>query len=124
MRTGPGVFLDVAEAQVLVALLERACEVSQPSPRALDATRRLRKMTNSATPAQTGRAQSADDGHLGPYDLVSAAEAADLLGCSLANVRHLRARGRIPAHRAGGVWLYPAAAIVAYAEQRRVSRRR
>ncbi|ASW99443.1 DNA-binding protein [Mycobacterium intracellulare subsp. chimaera] len=49
---------------------------------------------------------------------LAATEAARIIGCSTANVRYLRARGVLPAHRAGSRWLYPAAPVVDYAERR------
>lgn len=59
-----------------------------------------------------------DSGHVALYDLVDSAEAARILGCTAANVRDLARRGRIPRHRAGRGWVYPAASVVALAEKR------
>lgn len=56
------------------------------------------------------------------YDLVDTREAAAILGCTPANVRDLARRGRLPAHRAGRGWVYPAAAVVALAERRAAQR--
>lgn len=40
-----------------------------------------------------------------PHDLIDTAEAARILRCGEANVRHLVRRGRIDAERIGGRWL-------------------
>ncbi len=42
---------------------------------------------------------------LSAHDLLTADEAADLLGCTPNNVRDLARRGALPAHRSGGRWL-------------------
>lgn len=60
-----------------------------------------------------------DSPHTRPYDLVDTGEAASILGCTQANIRDLRRRGRLPGHNAGGRWLYPAASVIARAERRR-----
>ena len=57
-----------------------------------------------------------------PYDLLDTAEAAAICGVTGGGVRDLARRGRLPAHRAGGRWLFPAVAVVAYAERRAARR--
>jgi len=42
---------------------------------------------------------------LSGHDLLTADEAADLLGCTPNNVRDLARRGALPGHRTGGRWL-------------------
>jgi len=42
---------------------------------------------------------------LSAHDLLTADEAADLLGCTPNNVRDLARRGALPGHRTGGRWL-------------------
>lgn len=63
-----------------------------------------------------------DSAHIALYDLVDSGEAARILGCTPANVRDLARRGRLPAHRAGRGWLYPAAAVVARSERQAAKR--
>lgn len=95
-------------SEQLVALrtkLAKACASASDSGRNADADIR------------TVGAQQ-DSPHTALYDLVDSDEAAKILGCTPANVRDLARRGRIPAHRAGRGWLYPAASVVARAEHR------
>lgn len=49
-----------------------------------------------------------------PHDLLTTAEAAEILRCGEANVRHLVRRGRIDAERVGGRWLVRRAALDAF----------
>ncbi|OZC76366.1 hypothetical protein CH282_26170 [Rhodococcus sp. 06-418-1B] len=49
-----------------------------------------------------------------PHDFVDTAEAARILRCGEANVRHLVRRGRIDAEQVGGRWIIRRAAIDAF----------
>lgn len=120
-----GVLLDMQEAAYLADVLEHAARIGRPSARVDDLIRRLRRVVGepgapSADANGIGKecATQPDPGHLRAYDLLAAAEAARIIGCSTANVRYLRARGHLPAHRAGSRWLYPAAPVVEYAERK------
>lgn len=113
-----GVMLDIDEARYLVAALEHASRVARPSPRVADITRRLRLACGSAKETQVCCALPTDLRHLGAHDLLTAGEVARIIGCTTANVRYLRGRNQLPAHRAGNRWLYPAEPVVVYAERR------
>ena len=123
-----GVLLDAADAdylaramKLLAALLE-AKQGSRPSPRLVDLERRLSRASSDATRSTTGgyvsgAKDSADRDALSAYEFVDTERAANILGCTPGNVRDLARRGRLPAVRSGGRWLYPAAAVVARAER-------
>lgn len=116
-----GVLLDDDEARYLAEVLEHAARIGRPSARVDDLIRRLRRVVRTSADAnetQTGCAKNPDPGHLRAYDLLGAAEAARIIGCTTANVRYLRQHGHLPAHRAGSRWLYPAATVVEYAERK------
>lgn len=120
-----GILIDVEEAGFLADVLEHAARIGGPSPKVDHLIRRLRRAVGEAGLASGGANETAnikrpqpDPGHLRAYDLLAAADAARIIGCSTANVRYLRARGHLPAHRAGSRWLYPAAPVVEYAERR------
>lgn len=124
-----GVLLDMQEAAYLADVLEHAARIGRPSARVDNLIRRLRRVVGepgapSADANGIGKecATQPDPGHLRAYDLLAAAEAARIIGCSTANVRYLRARGHLPAHRAGSRWLYPAAPVVEYAERKAARR--
>jgi hypothetical protein len=121
-----GVFLDLDDARYLVEVLEHAGRIARPSPRVADIIRRLRRTVDatnaSANENVRARANQDDVGQTRAYDLLSAGEAARILGCSTANLRYLQRKGVLPAHRAGSRWLYPAEPVVARAE--RQARRR
>lgn len=125
-----GVFIDLADAQYLVEVLDHAARVGRPSARVEDVTRRLRRTVDKAAAIGAGangsanaRAFPPDPGDIRAHDLLTAGDAAAVIDCTTSNVRWLRQRGHLPAHRAGGRWLYPAAAVIGYAE-RRASKRR
>ncbi len=63
-----------------------------------------------------------DSAHTAAYDLVDSNEAARILGCTPANVRDLARRGRLPRHRAGGRWVYPARSVEQLAARRGAKR--
>ncbi|WP_280354289.1 helix-turn-helix domain-containing protein [Nocardia otitidiscaviarum] len=52
------------------------------------------------------------------YGWITTAEAARILGCTPGNVRDRARRKTLPAHLAGGRWVYPAEAIIRLAEHR------
>ena len=124
-----GVLLDASDAdylaramKLLAALLAK--QGSRPSPRLVDLERRLSRASSDATRSATsgyasGAKDSADRDALSAYEFVDTERAANILGCTPGNVRDLARRGRLPAIRSGGRWLYPAAAVVARAESRR-----
>ncbi|ORV65301.1 hypothetical protein AWC03_02840 [Mycobacterium europaeum] len=125
-----GVLLDLDEADYLADVLEHAARLGRPSARVDDLIRRLRReVGKSEAPSAdanknvSARANQPDPGQVRAHDLLTAAEAAAVIGCSGANVRYLRAHGHLPAHRAGSRWLYPAAPVVEYAEHRASKRR-
>ena len=123
-----GVLLDASDAdylaravKLLAAFLD-AKEGSQPSSRLVDLERRLSRASSDATRSTTGgyvsgAKDSADRDALSAYEFVDTERAANILGCTPGNVRDLARRGRLPAVRSGGRWLYPAAAVVARAER-------
>jgi hypothetical protein len=116
-----GVLLTVDDARYLADVLDAACRVTRPSPRVTQLAARLRKAAGtsaSANETASARANDADPGEIRAHDLLTAGEAAAILGCSPANVRYLRAHGHLPAHSAGGRWLYPAAPVVGRAERK------
>lgn len=116
-----GVILTDDEARYLVEVLEHATRIAQPSARVTDITRRLRRTVDAASGGANGsakgRALQPNPGEIRAHDLLTAGEASTILGCSTSNVRYLRHKGLLPAHRAGSRWLYPAATVVARAER-------
>jgi hypothetical protein len=122
-----GVLLDTDEARYLVEVLEHAVRIARPSARVADITRRLRRTVDAANAAANGnangRAPEPDPGHIRAHDLLTAGDAARVIECTTANIRWLRQHGHLPAHRAGNRFLYPAAAVVEYAEHRASKRR-
>lgn len=120
-----GVILDIEEARYLADVLEHAARLGQPSARVADLIRRLRREVGKPEMPHTDanknvsdRAKPPDPGEVRAHDLLTSAEAAAAIGCTAANVRYLRRRGVLPAHRAGSRWLYPAATVVEYGEHR------
>ncbi|WP_328856362.1 helix-turn-helix domain-containing protein [Williamsia herbipolensis] len=63
-------------------------------------------------------AQQPDSVNSEAYAVIDTAEAARILGISPNGVRDRARRGSIPARRAGGRWIYPAATIIDLAERR------
>jgi excisionase family DNA binding protein len=114
-----GVYLDIEEARYLAEVLEHAARIGNPSPRVADLIARLRKVVDTANEPASGRDNGRDPGNYRAYDLCTCAEAAGILACSTANVRYLRSKGRLPAHRVGGRWLYPVRAVERLAESKR-----
>jgi excisionase family DNA binding protein len=111
-----GVQLTDDEARLLLDLMNQVVRIgAQPSPRATDLIRRLRKacvdesarVLNPNAAAQHAR-----------YDLVDTREAAALLGISESGVRDLIRRGKLAGHRAAGRWLLPSASVVERAERK------
>lgn len=121
-----GVHLSITDVRALLDLLNAAAMHASPGPRAAYVIHQLRKSVERLTRA-TGNAQSgvtidAEPVQHAAYDLVDTAEAAAILGVTPGGVRYLAAAGRIPAHRAGGRWLYPARAVVDRAERQAARR--
>lgn len=122
------VLLDSNDAAYVAEALSRFFKVlsdqgSRPSQQLVDTQSKLRKAAVSASvsvqnegPRVRSLGQHHDPPQGGLYDLVDSVAAARILGCTPANVRDLARRGRLPAHRAGSRWLYPAAAVVERAE--------
>ncbi len=127
----PGVLLDLDDAQyVSRALAHLVAEINADrgrvaSARLVAVTERLARACETArraTPAASNVASSAvadppppDDS---PYEWITSVEAARILGCTPANVRDRAGRGTLPARRAGGRWVLPAAAIEWIAQSR------
>ncbi len=125
-----GVLLSPEDARFAVNAFAALLRDRRPSAQLADFMERLRTRTDAAADVPgritdgTARtvAPQPDSAHHAPYDVLTTAQAADILGITCGGVRDLARRGRLPAHRAGGRWLYPAAAVVARAE--RADRRR
>jgi hypothetical protein len=125
------VLLDADDARYLSRALDQLINMvgKEPNPTLQSATAKLAKAVASASEKgadtlagvrEVGAEQ--DSAHTALYDLVDSGEAAKILGCSAANVRDLGRRGRLPRHRAGPGWVYPAASVVALAERRAAKR--
>lgn len=126
IEVAAGVHLSIADVRALLDLLDAAAVHASPGPRAAHVIQQLRKSVERLTRA-TGNAQSgvtidAEPVHHAAYDLVDTAQAAAILGITPGGVRYLGEAGRIPAHRAGGRWLYSARAVVERAERQAARR--
>ena len=128
--------LDASDAAYLASALGMLPDLlartsRQPTPKLLAAIATFTKTTAAAVEAarNVSRTDSAtatcaaaqpDPVDAGPHAhaTVTTAAAARILGTSPSAVRQLAQRGRLPARRPAGRWLYDAAAVVAYAEQR------
>lgn len=125
-----GVLLSPDDARFAVDAFTALLRDRRPSAQLEDFVDRLRRQTDAAADVP-GRITDAGVRNVAPqqdspqyalYDLLDTTEAAAIVGVTGGGVRDLARRGRIAAHRAGGRWLYPAAAVVAYAEQRAARR--
>ncbi|MDO0975989.1 helix-turn-helix domain-containing protein [Mycolicibacterium frederiksbergense] len=124
-----GVLLHSDDARYLLDALDALLIGRTPTARLGVFIERLRRNAEKLAPTQENTSLNArnvdlqqNSGHIAQYDLVDSAEAARILGCTPANVRDLARRGRIPRHRAGRGWVYPAASVVALAEKRAAKR--
>lgn len=125
-----GVLLEADDARYLLDALDALLQGGRrPSPRLADFIARLRRNAETLSPTQEDTLAGVrklgvqqDSDNTAAYDLLDTAEAAAILGCTSANVRDLASRGRLPRHRAGGRWLYPARSVVALAESRAAKR--
>lgn len=124
-----GVLIEADDARFLLAALEALLVGRRPSARLSVFIERLRRSAATLTPAQGNSyggvrdfGAEPDSGVFGTYDLVDSGEAARILRIGRAGARDLARRGRLPAHRAGGRWLYPARSVLALAEQRAAKR--
>lgn len=125
-----GVLLSPDDARFAVEAFAALLRDRRPSAQLADFIERLQARTDAAT-GVSGRgtgdharniaAQPGSPDYL-PYDVLTSAEVAAIVGVSPNGARDLARRGRLAAHRAGGRWLYPAAAVVAYAERRAARR--
>lgn len=129
--TRPGVLLDIDDATFVArALAHLLAEINADKGRVASArltavADRLRKACEIArrtTPNVSRGASSTlaepetpDDAS---YEWITSVEAARILGCTPANVRDRARRGTLPARRAGGRWVLPAAAIERAAQRR------
>lgn len=119
-----GIVLDVVDAQYLVEALDALLVDRRPSARLVQFISQLRKSVaksgvsgqNAGVDARLVGVQE-DSAHYALYDVVDTCEAAAILGITANGVRDLARRKALPAHRAGGRWLFPAAAVVARAER-------
>lgn len=141
-----GVLLDAAEAAYIVNALDEFARMmaerrdargnpapSQPTPRLVDTTDKLRRTVNalavrdpvaeqvrqSEPPAETPDvlAQQHDSVDAGPH-VIGTGDAARRLGITPNAARDLARRGRIPARHTGTRWQFDAAAIAARADGR------
>lgn len=126
-----GVLLDPGELSFVAGVLDELCRRISAEPGRKPAAKlqqfasQIRKCSaggTNATDRVTNVGALQDSPHAGPYDLLDAAEAGRILGISPAGVRAAARRGRLPAHRPGGRWLFPAAAVVARAERKAARR--
>lgn len=136
----PHVRIDVDDAVYLARALDMLPRLltdarRQPTPKLLAAIEKFRRATavagglagNASGNARTGpgcAADPADSGHDDPCDTVNTGTAAAILGVSPNGVRDLARRGKLPARRSGSRWVYPAAAVVARAENQAAQRNR
>lgn len=138
-----GVYLDHADAEYVAQALEEFARVlaeqrSQPTARLRMVTTRLRKsvaksgvsvsdnaseswsnLGNSGPNARnyaSSIAGQSDSVHDSGHANVTTGEAARILGISANGVRDLARRGRLPAERSGGRWVYPTNAVVLRAD--------
>ncbi|MGD3151936.1 helix-turn-helix domain-containing protein [Tsukamurella tyrosinosolvens] len=102
----------IRPSQRLDLFTDRLCRVSKPS---------ARQEPHAHATKPRGRAGGADHR---PHDLIDTSEAAAVLGISTDAVRALARRGRLPAYRAGGRWVFPAQDVVALAERRALHQHR
>ena len=120
-----GVVLTGPELHYTLRAFEVLLRDRRPSPQLAEHLARLQAAyAESHSAAQNacgcGRFE-ASGGHpdrLLPGDVLASDEAAAVLGISAAGARDLARRGRLPAVRAGGRWLFQASAVVARAEHR------
>ncbi|MHA7661851.1 helix-turn-helix domain-containing protein [Mycolicibacterium sp. HS_4_1] len=124
-----GVLLETADAQYILAAFDALLRDRRPSAQLAHFVDRFRK-TVAATGVSGQNADvnarklgtQADSTEYRPYDVLTSGQAANILGISANGIRDLARRGTVPAYRAGGRWLYPAAPIVARAERRAANR--
>lgn len=123
-----GVFLDEADTRLVVEVLGYLDRIAtengrRPTPKVEALRHRLksayltvsgRTVPDGASPSSPTRRSLLPSGH----ELVDTGQAARLLGISPDTIRYHARRGNLPAQRAGGRWLYDAAAVAALAEQR------
>ncbi len=120
-----GILLEPTDAQYLVDALDALLRERRPSAQLAAFIDRLRKtVAKLAVQAPETGVHARELGgqqtsaHTAAYDLVDTSEAAAILDITPNGVRDLVYRDRLPAHRAGGRLLLPAAAVVARAERR------
>lgn len=124
-----GVLLTPDDAEFLARALDEFGRVlaergSRPTPRLENLQHRLSRVCTRVsgrdTPvgARTSAGQPDSGVEIG-YELIDTARAAEILGVTADGARYLARSGALPAVRAGGRWVYPAAAVVARAESRR-----
>jgi hypothetical protein len=95
---------------------------SRPTGRLDAVTDRLRRTTgvkaqNASPNARIVGAQT-DSGDDSWHATIDTSQAARILGISGNGVRDLSRRGRLPARRVGGRWVYPVEAVMRRAERR------
>lgn len=113
-----GLFVPVDACPAVVALLEAACTSEarrcgpgwSPQPPVVELLRKLRlaPLLADLTEVESSEPGTPED-DVGEHGLVTATEAADLLGVSSRLVRRRASKGALPgARRVGGRWLIPA----------------
>ena len=125
-----GVLLSAADARFAVEAFAALLRDRHPSAQLADFVDRLQAKTVAATGATTPNtgtharniAPQSDSQHYAAYDVLDSAEVAAIVGITPNGVRDLARRGRLPARRAGKHWLFPAPAVIAYAERRAARR--
>lgn len=129
-----GVMLDADDARYALDAFDALLRDRRPSARLADFIGRLRRAVKTGV-SQPDSVVSAGEGartvgtqpdsaHTAAYDLLDTAQAAAVLGISGNGVRDLIRRQVLPAHRAGGRWLLPAAPVIARAERQAARRGR
>jgi hypothetical protein len=129
-----GIVLNAADAEYVLSAFGALLKDRRPSARLADFIGRLRravKTGDSRPDSDVSTGESArklgvqpDSAHTAPYDLLDTGQAAAILDISGNGVRDLIRRQVLPAHRAGGRWLLPAAPVVARAEHQAARRGR
>lgn len=124
-----GLLLAPDDARYLLDALDALLSDRRASPRLADFVARLRRSAGKLASTQENTCVDVsivgaqqDSAHTAAYDLVDSGEAARILGCTPANVRDLARRGRLPRHRAGGRWVYPARSVEGLATERAAKR--
>lgn len=122
-----GILVSPDDAAYLAGALDHLCKVirdngQQPRPRLESLHTKLRKTSVvtgvSASTVSACCASAEDSGDDAEYGTVTTAEAARIIGRTPGNVRDLARRSRIRAQHPRGRWMFDAADVERYAEDR------